>query len=163
MAGLLPAPRARLFAAPARSGVALLDLAVVGALWSPRSAALVHVRDAPVTLLRRGAAGCSWRPRSRVPAGEAPGGPEPWGSWFEYALPIMPVFVDPRIELFPTAVWEDYTTLRVARTGGRRSWIAGRSDASSWTRAIGRSAAPEGRPAGASPTPTPDGQLFVRS
>jgi hypothetical protein len=34
--------------------------------------------------------------------------PQTWGSWFEFALPRMPVAVDSRIELFPTAVWDGY-------------------------------------------------------
>jgi hypothetical protein len=33
---------------------------------------------------------------------------QPWGSWFEYALPEDAVFVDSRIELFPESVWRDY-------------------------------------------------------
>ena len=45
---------------------------------------------------------------------------EPWASWFEYALPSIPVFTDPRIEIFPTAVWNDYSEIRV---GGAR-WEA---------------------------------------
>jgi hypothetical protein len=31
-----------------------------------------------------------------------------WGSWFEYALPARPMFVDARAELFPPRVWHDY-------------------------------------------------------
>ena len=31
-----------------------------------------------------------------------------YASWFEYASPANPTFVDPRIELFPEDVWEDY-------------------------------------------------------
>jgi hypothetical protein len=42
---------------------------------------------------------------------------EPWASWFEYALPSIPVFTDPRIEIFPTAVWDDYSEIRI---GGSR-------------------------------------------
>jgi hypothetical protein len=34
--------------------------------------------------------------------------PQNWGSWFEYALPDVPVAVDSRIELFPAAVWDGY-------------------------------------------------------
>jgi hypothetical protein len=39
---------------------------------------------------------------------------EPWASWFEYAEPSIPVFTDPRIELFPTSVWNDYNEIHVA-------------------------------------------------
>jgi len=33
---------------------------------------------------------------------------QPWGSWFEFALPDIPVFVDSRIEIIPKDVWHDY-------------------------------------------------------
>jgi hypothetical protein len=33
---------------------------------------------------------------------------QPWGSWFEFALPDVPVFVDSRIEIVPSDVWRDY-------------------------------------------------------
>jgi len=31
-----------------------------------------------------------------------------WGSWFELAVPELPIMVDTRIELFDGAVWTDY-------------------------------------------------------
>jgi len=34
--------------------------------------------------------------------------PQTWGSWFEFALPGLPVAIDSRIELFPPAVWDAY-------------------------------------------------------
>jgi hypothetical protein len=40
-----------------------------------------------------------------------------WGSWFEYALPDIPMFVDARAEIFPTSVWDDYFTISLARPG----------------------------------------------
>jgi len=33
------------------------------------------------------------------------------------ALPSMPVFVDSRIELFPSAIWDDYLAIGGAREG----------------------------------------------
>ena len=42
---------------------------------------------------------------------------QPWGSWFEYALPSDTVFVDSRIELFPSSVWEEYVAVRAGRVG----------------------------------------------
>jgi hypothetical protein len=50
--------------------------------------------------------------REAVPPGSRLVVPQPWGSWFEYALPEMPLFVDPRIELFPTELWYEYQDLR---------------------------------------------------
>ena len=34
--------------------------------------------------------------------------PQPWGSWFEYAVPDVLVAIDSRIELFPPEVWDQY-------------------------------------------------------
>jgi hypothetical protein len=33
---------------------------------------------------------------------------QPWGSWFEFAVPDIPVFVDSRIEIVPADIWHDY-------------------------------------------------------
>jgi len=33
---------------------------------------------------------------------------QPWASWFEFARPDLPVFVDSRIEIVPENVWHDY-------------------------------------------------------
>ena len=43
-----------------------------------------------------------------LPAGTRTLVHQPWGSWFEYALPDLPVFVDSRIEIIPDDVWHDY-------------------------------------------------------
>ena len=40
-----------------------------------------------------------------------------WGSWFEFALPSMPVFVDSRIEVTPGSVWNQYFALSSAQEG----------------------------------------------
>lgn len=40
-----------------------------------------------------------------------------WGSWFELALPADKVFVDSRIELYPTAVWKDYYSVSEGQEG----------------------------------------------
>ena len=44
--------------------------------------------------------------------------PQPWGSWFEFAVPQTPVAIDSRIELFPTQVWDDYVRI----TAGAEGW-----------------------------------------
>jgi hypothetical protein len=43
-----------------------------------------------------------------------------WGWWFELQLPNVPMFIDPRAELFPDAVWRDYFTITQARAGWRQ-------------------------------------------
>jgi hypothetical protein len=37
--------------------------------------------------------------------------PQPWGSWFELAVPSATVAIDSRIEVFPPAVWNDYSSI----------------------------------------------------
>jgi hypothetical protein len=41
----------------------------------------------------------------------------PYASWFEYASPTNPMFVDPRIELFPDDVWDDYFAVAEGHEG----------------------------------------------
>ena len=50
----------------------------------------------------------------RLPPGTRLFVSEPWASWFEYAEPSIPVFTDPRIEIFPSSVWNDYNEIHVA-------------------------------------------------
>jgi hypothetical protein len=61
---------------------------------------------------------------SRVPNVAGPGSrlflPELWASWFEFELRRYPVFVDPRIEIFSTEVWDDYRDVSAGRPGWGR-------------------------------------------
>jgi hypothetical protein len=58
--------------------------------------------------------------RGLVRQGDRLFSPQPWGSWFEFALPETPVFIDSRIELFPSQVWDDYDAI----TDGKADWQA---------------------------------------
>jgi hypothetical protein len=42
---------------------------------------------------------------------------QPWGSWFTYAIPEVPIFVDSRIELYPSSVWDAYDQVAFAGAG----------------------------------------------
>jgi len=42
---------------------------------------------------------------------------QPIASWFEFAWPSAPVFVDSRIELFPDGIWADYDAVMAGREG----------------------------------------------
>jgi hypothetical protein len=53
-----------------------------------------------------------------VPAGTHVFTSEVYGSWAEFSAPQLPVFVDPRIELFPDHVWNDY----FKASDGRERW-----------------------------------------
>jgi hypothetical protein len=44
--------------------------------------------------------------------------PQAWGSWFEFALPTIPVAIDSRIELFPSSTWDTYENI----TSGGEAW-----------------------------------------
>ena len=118
-AGLLPPPviPAR-EPRPQRLNAVIAGLLVVAGLgllpaWRPVDPAL-HAPSGLVTNAPRGmtaALGTLARPGDRL------WNPQPWGSWFEFALPTVPVTVDSRIELFPVSVWDDYVTVSSARTG----------------------------------------------
>jgi hypothetical protein len=99
-----------------------------------------------------------WRPidsRLGAPAGvvgDAPGGitealraavqpgdrilnPQPWGSWFELALPGATIALDSRIEVFPAQVWDDYDTVHDGTDGWQEvlarwapTWIVATDD-----------------------------------
>ena len=43
-----------------------------------------------------------------------------WGSWFEFALPHLPVAIDSRIEVFPVAVWDAYQGVLAGADGWER-------------------------------------------
>jgi hypothetical protein len=89
--------------------VASLPVRHVGTRHAP-SPALVG--NAPVALTA--ALGRTLRPGARVFA------PMPWSSWFELELPGNPVFIDPRIEVFPTAVIDQDLDLVTGRQGWQR-------------------------------------------
>jgi hypothetical protein len=46
--------------------------------------------------------------------------PQVWGSWFTFAFPENPVFVDSRIEIFPDEVWSDHDVVSTGREGWQR-------------------------------------------
>jgi hypothetical protein len=114
VAGLLPARKDR-----APHGSRVLNIGVLAALmglalvmlpwWRPHTEGSL-LAEAPAGLARAAAA---------LPAGSRMVVPQPWGSWFAFASPDTPVFVDPRIELYPADVWNDYLTVRSAGAGWR--------------------------------------------
>jgi hypothetical protein len=55
--------------------------------------------------------------RGAVPAGSHAFVSEVYASWSEFSAPDLPVAVDPRIELFPVEVWNDYTVVTQGRSG----------------------------------------------
>jgi len=52
-----------------------------------------------------------------LPAGSRLMVHQPWGSWFEFAVPQDFVFVDARIEIVPEDIWRDYGQVGFAGAG----------------------------------------------
>ena len=80
------------------AGIALLPI------WRPIDPDL----DAPAGVVGMAPPGITTALRETAVAGDRLFNPQPWGSWFEFALPDLPVAIDSRIELFPAATWDAY-------------------------------------------------------
>jgi len=80
------------------AGVAVLPA------WRPVDPALM----APRGVLANAPPGITGALREIARPGDRLLNPQPWGSWFEFALPEIPVAIDSRIELFPVDVWDAY-------------------------------------------------------
>jgi hypothetical protein len=106
-----------------------LNLVVVGAIvlagvallpvWRPIEPGL----DAPAGVVGNAPPGISAALRATAGPNDRLFNPQPWGSWFEFALPDLPVAIDSRIELFPAAMWDTYENI----VAGGEGW-AGQLD-----------------------------------
>lgn len=105
--------------------VGVLALATIALLplWRPVEPAT----GAPVGVLSDAPPGITAALRDVAGPGDRIFNPQPWGSWFEFALPDTLVAIDSRIELFPTAVWDDYAQVAAGVDGWQEileSWGA---------------------------------------
>jgi hypothetical protein len=103
----------------ARINAAIVAVLIVAGLvllpvWRPLDAGL----RAPMGVVGNAPSGVTGALRDTTKPGDRIFNPQPWGSWFEFALPDVPVAIDSRIEVFPPAVWDDYTAV----TGGKVGW-----------------------------------------
>ena len=89
------------------AGVVLLQV------WRPTDSRIA----APAGVVGDAPAGVTAALRAAVKPGDRILNPQPWGSWFELALPQATVALDSRIELFPAQVWDDYETVRSGGDG----------------------------------------------
>lgn len=98
-------------------GVAIVVAGIVVLpFWRPIDPAL----GAPVGLIADAPPGVTASLREAARPGDRLFNPQAWGSWFEFAVPDLPVAIDSRIELFPAQVWDDYARVAV----GSRGWGA---------------------------------------
>jgi hypothetical protein len=90
------------------AGVALLPV------WRPTDPGL----GVPQGVLAQAPPGITGALREVAAPGDRLLAPQPWASWFEFALPDLPVAVDSRVEIFPDEVWEIYFVI----TRGADGW-----------------------------------------
>jgi hypothetical protein len=103
---------------PRRPNLAIAGALVLAAiallpLWRPLDAGLA----APLGVVGFAPSAISAVLRTTATAGDRLFNPQPWGSWFEFTVPQLPVAIDSRIEVFPARVWDDYATVSSAGPG----------------------------------------------
>ncbi len=110
----IPPPMRRLnsvvAAAIVVAGIALLPI------WRP----IDPGTNAPQGVLANAPSGITAALREAARPGDRLLNPQPWGSWFEFAIPDLPVTIDSRIELFPAETWDAYDLV----TSGSDGWEA---------------------------------------
>jgi hypothetical protein len=89
------------------AGLALLPL------WRPIDSRL----NTPPALVDHAPPGITAELRTITRPGDHLFNPQPWGSWFEFALPEVRVAIDSRIELFPVDVWNAYDQVAAGADG----------------------------------------------
>jgi hypothetical protein len=88
-------------------GIALLPI------WRPVDART----QAPSGILVYAPPGITAALRDLAKPGDRVFNPQEWGSWFEFALPDLPVAMDSRIEFYPPEVWRDYSGVLAGSDG----------------------------------------------
>ncbi len=89
------------------AGIALLPV------WRP----VDPKTQAPTGLLVYAPPGITAALRDLAKPGDRLFNPQEWGSWFEFALPNLPVAMDSRIEFYPPDVWRDYSGVLAGSDG----------------------------------------------
>jgi hypothetical protein len=92
-------------------------LVVVAIVLLPVWRATDHATGVPNGVLTDAPGGITAALRTNARPSDRLFNPQPWGSWFEFALPELPVAIDSRIELFPVETWQDYETVASASDG----------------------------------------------
>jgi hypothetical protein len=111
------APHGSELRSPANLAVALV-ICAIGVLALPWWRA--EPPNAGVTpLLTDAPEGVTHALLTRAKPGDRLFAPQQLGSWFEFAAPSAPVFVDSRVELFPASIWDDYLAAAAGGANGR--------------------------------------------
>jgi len=105
--------------ASAFNGVIVIVLALVGVVLLPTWRGGSGL-EGPAGLLTDAPAGITAALVGRVGPTDRIWNAQHWGSWLEFALPGVPIAVDSRIEVIPTAAWDDH----IALSGGAADWQA---------------------------------------
>src|SRR5207244_2305239 len=92
-------------------------LVVVGLVLFPIWRATDPATRAPSGVLTDAPSGVTTALRATARPDDRLFNPQPWGSWFEFATPDVPVAIDSRIELFPVETWDGYETVASGRDG----------------------------------------------
>ncbi len=77
--------------------------------------------EAPAGVVGDAPAGITAALRGLARPGDHVLNPQPWGSWFEFALPDVAVAIDSRIEVFPADVWTEIDGIRSGAEGWQES------------------------------------------
>jgi hypothetical protein len=116
--GLQPASERPTSAIGRRINAAIVAaIVVIGVALLPTWRPVDSVLGVPAGVLSDAPAGITAALRSTAGPGDRLFNPQPWGSWFEFALPDVPVAIDSRVELFPTATWDEYEAIASGRDG----------------------------------------------
>jgi hypothetical protein len=95
------------------------NLAIAGAVLALGVLALPCWRaaapaDGPLPVIADAPSGLTRAIQARATPSDRIFAPQPLGSWLELAVPATPVFVDSRVEIFETGVWDDYLAVAAA-------------------------------------------------
>jgi hypothetical protein len=102
---------------PLKPGPTRLNVAIVGLVAIAIVALLPAWRSidtglqAPVGVVGNAPPGVTAALREAAHPGERIFNPQPWGSWFEFAVPDAQWAIDSRIEVFAPEVWDDYQSV----------------------------------------------------
>ena len=118
LGGTAAVPERRIAVTARRINVAIVAaLVVAGVVLLPIWRASDPVIGAPASVLTDAPSGLTAALRATARPRDRLFNPQPWGSWFEFAIPDLPVAIDSRIELFPVATWDDYDSVASGRDG----------------------------------------------